>query len=83
MKNFNPESFNHEDWESHHVGSCMMGNHAIYDFEIYKINGKLLFMCHDDPENLMTYHEIKEWFGDSKSYDDETIDEQLRRQGLI
>lgn len=89
METFDPSSFNHEDWESNHVGSVHIGNHAIYDFEIYSINGELWFMCHEDPERVQTYQEVKrDMFtdvdgSDLLNYDGETLDQQLSNQGLV
>ena len=87
MKNFNPNSFNYEDWESHHVGCAHIGNHSITDIEIYKINGQLWFMTHDDPDFVTNYEDTKrDLFGGDenwKNYDGQTLDEQLKAQGLL
>ena len=87
---FDPSNFNHEDFESNHVGCVHIGNHAIYDFEVYSINGQLWFMCHEDPECVQTYSEVKQDMftdlndgSDLLNYDGKTLDQQLQDQGLV
>lgn len=88
MSTFDPANFNYQDFENDHVAHVHIGNHCIYDFEVYRINGKLWFMCHDDPEVVQTYDQVKrEMFtdldgSDLLNYDGETLDQQLNSQGI-
>lgn len=71
--------FNHDDHEDDHVGCVETGVHCIYDFEVYKINGKLWFLDHDDPEELSSYEEIKEFFNERG----DDLDAQLKQHNII
>ena len=89
MQEFDPENFDSESFKSSHVGSVHVGNSSIYDFEVYRIDGELWFMCHEDPEIVQSYEEVKaEMFtdpdgSDKLNSDDQTLDEQLQSQGLV
>ena len=82
---FDPNNFDYTQYEAYHVGSVHIGNHCIYDFEVYKLNGQLWFLCHDDFDQLTTYRAVKKFFkfkGDI-NYDGETLEDQLKRCGAI
>jgi hypothetical protein len=89
MITFDQSNFNHENFESSHTGHVHIGNHSTYDFEVYSIDGQLWFMCHDDPEFVQSYDEVKrDMFtdnngGDLINYDGKTLDQQLQDQGLV
>ena len=82
---FNPNNFNPEQFEDYHVGSVHIGNHCIYDFEVFKLNGQLWFLCHDDFDQLTSYDDVKAFFKEKGdlNYDGETLEEQLKNQGCI
>ena len=83
--NFDPDNFDHTQFEDYHVGCVHIGNHCIFDFEVYKLNGELWFLCHDDFDQLTSYADVKDFFkskGDL-NYDGETLQQQLKRCGCI
>lgn len=61
-------------------GSVSTGAHSVYDFEVWNTSDRgLVFMCHDEPEELLTYEDVKEVF-DMKQ--DDSLDQQLADCGL-
>ena len=69
--------FNYEEHES--IGCVETGDHATYFFEIYMVEGKLRFVCHDEPEELLTPNDVKEFF---EERGDKTFNEQLAQYNL-
>lgn len=81
---FNPNSFDMNNYQQYHVGSVHIGDHCIYDFEVYKLNGQLWFLCHDDFDQLTSYSQVKKFFkmkGDV-NYDGKSLAQQLIDCGL-
>lgn len=74
-------SFDYTKHEDDHVGFIEFGNHSITEVEIYKVNGVLLFMDHDEPEEPMTYDECRQYFYDHDAGTE--WEEQMSEQGLL
>lgn len=65
--------------EGEHLGLISTGKHSIYDFEVFLVKKELLFMCHEDPDDLLSYSDMKSFFNDKE----DDLDSQLKKLGLV
>lgn len=61
-------------------GGVSTGVHSIYDFEVWDTDEGLRFICTEDPDEILTYDDVKRFFEEDK--EDDTLDQQLSEQGL-